>query len=1042
MDIQPLIVQGESETLEFKASLQWDVRQSRQNEELRLSVLKTIAAFLNTRGGTLLVGVEDDGSVFGLEADLKLTRNSRDEFEKLFSDLLDKAIGSQYAALVKRTFETLEGKILYVVQVQPAPRAVYLEWKGKRSFYIRSGTTTRELDPKETHEYIENHWKSLPDHAPVSTTAPKGGFVAMQPFHTIAVPHDDIQQGRLTLDVFAADLWEVFQKRAPFEYQNGEEFFRKTYLTQGLKNLLEVVRNRLHGEGGDPVIQMQTPFGGGKTHALIALYHKASEWGVKTAVISGPALSSEDTLWATLARQLNVFDPLFDRLVSPGSEALRKMLAGNRPLLILMDEVLQYMIKAAGVKVGDTTLASQTLAFFQELYDSVASMDNVALVVTLPSSLIEHYDQTGERLFEQLQRILGRVQIVYTPVQENEVGAVIRQRLFSSVHADPAQKMVDAYVDYGIQEAFLISGEESVAYRERFLQTYPFLPEVIDVLYHRWGSFPSFQRTRGVLRLLALVVSSLKNASIPYISLADFDLSIDTIRHELLNHIGNEYDSVLAADITSQNAGAQKADREIGRSYQGLNMGRRAATTIFMYSHLGGGGEAGATLSEIKRHAAIIGQPSSIVSDVLELLSNRLLFYLHEQGKRYYFSTTANLNRAMNIRMENLTAQDLRNAEKDLLGAVVEGKRFRTYLWPESPAEVPDTPDPKLIVLYEADPANIQRFLDEKGENPRVNRNTLFFLSALPGERIAFEMLLRRYLAMESLLNDATLLLSEAQGQELRKQAHKMKADLQDHIRRLYRQLFLPKRGDVAEQDMGIPTYGSGRKLDEEVYEWLRNNGRLVEKIAPLVIKERYLHDKDFVRTQQLLESSWRTPGEIFVKNRSVWESGIAEGVRSGMFGLGELDENERPRCLYFKNEPSISLEGREVLIRAEICEEQQRMQNAASGGITFQHTSSTQQGIGEPQPGATMTNPTIPAPSWQEPQPVSHESSTLRLKFQLTGGKLSNIYNLLGFLQKKFNRMDFEITFSEGSISEDEIRNKIEETFHQLGIDGQIEKH
>src|SRR3990172_7486547 len=103
----------------------------------------------------------------------------------------------------------------------------------------------------------------------------------MKAFHTIAVPHQDILEGRLTMDVFAADLWEVSQGRGPDEYRDPETFFRKTYLTEGLKNLLDVVERRLQGKGGDPVIQIQTPFGGGKTHALIAMYHRAKEWDAK-----------------------------------------------------------------------------------------------------------------------------------------------------------------------------------------------------------------------------------------------------------------------------------------------------------------------------------------------------------------------------------------------------------------------------------------------------------------------------------------------------------------------------------------------------------------------------------------------------------------------------------------------------------------------------------------------------------------------------------------------------------------------------------------
>ena len=119
----------------------------------------------------------------------------------------------------------------------------------------------------------------------------------MKAFHTIAIPHRDILEGRLTMDVFAADLWEVSQNRGPDEYKDADTFFRKTYLTQGLDNLLSVVKRRLRGEGGDPVIQIQTPFGGGKTHALIAMYHRAAEWNANKVVVAGTALRTEETLW-------------------------------------------------------------------------------------------------------------------------------------------------------------------------------------------------------------------------------------------------------------------------------------------------------------------------------------------------------------------------------------------------------------------------------------------------------------------------------------------------------------------------------------------------------------------------------------------------------------------------------------------------------------------------------------------------------------------------------------------------------------------------
>jgi predicted AAA+ superfamily ATPase len=118
----------------------------------------------------------------------------------------------------------------------------------------------------------------------------------MRPFTTVAVPHDDILKEKLTMDVFAADLWQVYKGTAPAEYQDPGEFFKKTFLTKGMTYLIDVVRNRLEGRGGDPVIQLQTPFGGGKTHSLIALYHKAkTEFNANVVVLSGTAFDPRET---------------------------------------------------------------------------------------------------------------------------------------------------------------------------------------------------------------------------------------------------------------------------------------------------------------------------------------------------------------------------------------------------------------------------------------------------------------------------------------------------------------------------------------------------------------------------------------------------------------------------------------------------------------------------------------------------------------------------------------------------------------------------
>jgi len=453
------------------------------------------------------------------------------------------------------------------------------------------------------------------------------GGDSVKPFVQVAFPHEDVQKGRITMDVFAADLWKVAQGSAPLDYQDPQMFFRRTYMTRGLKNILEIANRRLKDGTGDPVIQLQTPFGGGKTHALIALYHKAKEWGAKVAVFVGTAHDARDvTPWELLEKQLEGKIRILDGKVSPGKEKIMKLLERNAPVMILMDEILEYATKAAAVNVGNSNLASQLLAFMQEITEAVASMQNALLVITLPSSLPEHYDQNADRLFQQLQKITGRVEKIYTPVEEEEVASVARKRLFKRVDEQMAKEMVDEFVEYARAEG-LLSGEDINIYREKFLKSYPFKPDVIDVLYKQWGSFPSFQRTRGVLRLLALVIKDMIERNDPFIRLGDFNLENEEIRRELLKHIGNEYDSVIAQDITSRDSGAKKVDDSIHTSFRSFNLGTAVSTTIFM-STFSGKGVVGTNPRELKLSILYPDISSSIIDTTINSLREKLFILL------------------------------------------------------------------------------------------------------------------------------------------------------------------------------------------------------------------------------------------------------------------------------------------------------------------------------------------------------------------------------------------------------------------------------
>lgn len=849
----------------------------------------------------------------------------------------------------------------------------------------------------------------------------------MTAFHTIAIPHDDILQGKLTMDVFAADLWEVFKGRGVDEYKKPELFFQKTYETEGLKTLLDVVEKRLKGKGGDPVLQIQTPFGGGKTHTLIAMYHKAAEWGAKRVVMVGTTMSPKDTLWGMLEEQITGKKKNFKDMVSPGrTDELRDMLANAGPLMILMDEVLEYITKASGVTVGESTLADQTIAFMQELTETVSTLDKVVLIVTLPSSNMPNMNVKSQQLLQNLQSVSGRVEKIYTPVQEHEITKVIRLRLFSHIDKKKAGKVINQFVEYAARESLLPAGMEASEYRSRFEDSYPFLPEVVDVLYHRWGSYSTFQRTRGVLRLLALVIFGLKDANIPYITLANFDLGDQQVRRELLKHIPAEFDSVIAADITGADSGALKVNANLGKAYQGLRLGERVATTVFMYS-FSGGQERGITMVEIKRNATTMENPSATVAEAVEELKGRL-FYIQNQAGKYFFSNQANLNHLLLVRMENIHDPEITSLEERLLRENVKTNKLKAYIWRTESADIPETPDLKLIVLPENNASAIKIILEEKGGSPRVHRNTLFFLVPMLSERNSFSSLIRRFLAYQALQSDITLKLTADQTSEIKSNQKRLEGDLAEGLRRLYRQIYIPTRSGVKENDLGVPTSGYLGSIDQEVYERLRSDGEILEKIAPLVIREKFLKDRDWVSTAQLYQSSLKTPGEARATSQQAWDTGIAEGVRQGLFGLGEV-KDDKPACIYFKQESTVAFTDNEILIKAEICQVQMAERQTQT---TFTPGAGTTSPVSETPTAGGSTPGAIATPSNSSAKGLKQ----LSFNFTVPKGKVASLMGVLNYLQSKYDHMDISLHLDGGQMTEQEYEDKVKEAFRQMGID------
>jgi hypothetical protein len=767
--------------------------------------------------------------------------------------------------------------------------------------------------------------------------------MALPNWWEVTIPHKDIREGKLSEAIFAADLGDVFYGKAPLEYKDAVIFFRKTYLTHGLKNLFENVLTRLSEGKGDPVIQLQTPFGGGKTHALLALYHlikhrkevehlppltELPKVEAKVAVFVGThadAISGK-TPWGEIAEQLGYYDIIQEhdkKRIAPGKERLRQIIEASGPTLILMDEILEYIVKANRAEKVERITHGQTLAFLQELSEVVASSDNCCLVISLPASLLERYDEEAERSLQQIQKISGRVEAVYTPVEGVEIYEVIRKRLFEDFgdehrRRDSAQTYFDLYQKLGVD---VPSEVKEIEYRERIEHAYPFHPELIDVLYEHWGSFPTFQRTRGVLRLLAQVIADLYNRKVvsPLIQSSLVNLENQAIRREFIKHIGNEYDSVVAADIAGKNAKALKIDREMGSEYEKYGIASGIATTVFLYS-FSGAQKRETTLPRIRVALLREGIPHTIVSDAIGKLEDEL-WYFHSEKKQYSFRNMPNLNRVIVNREETIHDEKIREELRDLITRKYAGKALEVYPWPEGSSDIPDNKNLKLAILSpdhtfdsEAGKKLVAELFEKAGIGFRIYKNTLFILAMDNTQYANLSKSLKRFLALSDIQTDTSLLatLTKESQDELKEKLKGVEKEIPFRILTAYRHLALLEEGGVNWKDLGIPTVGTSAAISERVKLYLKDQERILSRLTP-----KYIIDKTFARDEnekglrEIYELFLKTPGRSIVENEYVLYEAVKEGVKNGFIGVREGS------TVYYNQDASPT--GDSIVLRGEV---------------------------------------------------------------------------------------------------------------------------
>ncbi len=809
---------------------------------------------------------------------------------------------------------------------------------------------------------------------------------ALRPWTDLVKLHPDVEGGALTEAVFAIDLGAIAagDPNVPVVNRDPEAFFRATYLTADLQKLLEEVLASLAGKSGyNRVLKLRTPFGGGKSHTLAALLHAARHpealdgvpeakgfarpQNVAVAVFDGEkfdALSGKEleggrtirTMWGWIAWQIDperafpiVADHDQDR-VAPGGDVIRDLLskgAGGRPVLLLLDEVLKYMERAAAVSVLDSTLQRQAKDFFQNLTVEVAGSMNAALVYSLTWSAREALGNVA--LLAEIDKLAARVDQLREPVTGDEILPILQRRLLgappdhavatevATAYQDVATRMKRTYAETPIE--LQQAEEEGRLLRDRMRAAYPFRPALIDVMRERWTAVDAFQRTRGALRFLASCMHSLKTngGAQPLLGPGDVPLKDVDVRVKMLKELGvqNDYDPVITADIEGPNARAKRIDERMARETPALasvKPATRLATAILLYSFGGlrreGAGDAetlppGVTESELL--AACVGPDLDNITAtaVLSELRNACL-YLHYDGVRYCFKKDPNVTKLIEDAEQTVSREEaqskgrgpVRDKIKEMLDARLAG-HHTAVVWPAKSQEIPDE-DPRFLVAYlplefagesKSDQERLAKdYLSKYGDKPRRYRNGLGL--AIPDKKQieALRRAVRYLLAIERVdAKKQQLRLTKDQLDQLKERKRTEEAAAESCFRDLYAAVWLPRveNGGIEVERVergGRPLQATG--IHERIMELLTSVGtpRVHGSVTPRKIAERVKLGEPVsqgetpacashadrpllgLKASEILESFFRDIAPPRLESSGALRKAIARGVTEGTF--------------------------------------------------------------------------------------------------------------------------------------------------------------
>ena len=811
--------------------------------------------------------------------------------------------------------------------------------------------------------------------------------MTLKPWREIAVPHEDVLKGTFQQAEFAADLSRVHDGTATPEYQNPALFFQRTFITEGMRLLLDSVVKRLSGMGGDPVIQLQTAFGGGKTHTMLAVYHLAKgeapasdlqgvpaildAAGVnelpraRVAVLDGiksspnqPAIRQDGdakqairTLWGDLAWQLGKAEGYAlvadadSSGTSPGKAVLETLLSRYAPCVILIDDLVAYVRQFEEGKTLTGGSFDSNLSFVQALTEALKAVPTAVLLASLPESDKEAGSQRGVKALAALAHYFGRIQALWKPVGTEEAFEIVRRRLFSSINDKLAAETVcRAFADYytANSDDFPRETQES-RYFDRLMHAYPIHPEVFDRLYEDWSSLDNFQRTRGVLKLMAKVIHRLwdKNDKDPLIMPGSFPLDDANTRNEVIYYLPQGWDPVVERDIDGERAETTEIENKDTR-LGSVQACRRSARAVFLGSAPTTANQMvrGLELERIVLGVAQPGQQVGIYKDALRRLSDRL-HYLNSGNNRFWFDTRPNLRREMEERKRRF--QD----KEDVFPAIRDRvqKSFATGVFGgihvfTASGDVPDDWQLRLVVLppdaafsRSGQSLAIERateILKARGDQPRFKQNRLIFLAADYDSVSRLKDQVRSTLAWQSIVSDIKeMKLNLDQFQS--RQASKSFEDANDALRRMIRETYKwmvapmqearPGKGLSEIQWEHFQVNPGAQNLSQEIERVLKENELLITEWAPVhltkVLKDWFW--KDDSKDTSALNVWQQSCQQLYlprIKDDTAFQHTMAVGAESrDFFGFAQGKEDGRYVGFSFGKRTSLFLDSSLLLI-------------------------------------------------------------------------------------------------------------------------------